>query len=351
MGGQNGILTKASEASKKTKQASEEEKLQLEIAGAFDNNGNIIDTSPFVPEGAVVTNSDISTGITIKDRNENEWTWVVVPKSITASANTQTEIETALENYTKDVVTSRNGYTDTYYAGCGYADEKAYNTAKETMLNSIKSNGGFYIGKYEVGIKENTVRNFGGDYNTEHSTEGQTAVIQKDKYPYNWVRQSQAQELSVGLSTGGKTSTLMFGIQWDLVLKYLNVSGEKSVADLTSDSSSWGNYSNVSFNVTSGSYSTNYEANWIVATEYTKPASTVLLTTGATDRNGVLNIYDLAGNVLEWTLEKASNSGGICTNRGGTYNSHGSDYPASYRGINGTNIGSTSIVGFRSTLY
>jgi len=37
----------------------------------------------------------------------------------------------------------------------------------------------------------------------------------------------------------------MFGIQWDLICKFLEIKGNSTISDINSDSSTWGNYSNV----------------------------------------------------------------------------------------------------------
>ena len=143
----------------------------------------------------------------------------------------------------------------------------------------------------------------------------------------------------------------MFGIQWDLVLTYLETSGGLTYDDLADDSSSWGNYSNVAFDITRGKYSTDYGASYTeVSGTYPKPASSVLLTTGATERNSKMNIYDLAGNVWEWTLEKSYSTDFPCVGRGGTYYDSGSRYPASFRYNNGTSD-SYDLIAFRPALY
>ena len=63
-----------------------------------------------------------------------------------------------------------------------------------------------------------------------------------------------------------------------------------------------------------------------------------------------MNIYDFAGNELEWTLENTSDSSYPCANRGGVYNDAGSDTPASYRD-NSYTTDSDFNVGFRPALY
>ena len=106
----------------------------------------------------------------------------------------------------------------------------------------------------------------------------------------------------------------MFGIQWDLVLAYLEASGV-SEGDLKNNSGLWGNYKDVIFNISRGKYSIDDGATYEqVSRTYPKPASGILLTTGTTKRNNKMNIYDLAGNVWEWTLETNTDS---CVSRGG----------------------------------
>ena len=83
---------------------------------------------------------------------------------------------------------------------------------------------------------------------------------------------------------------------------------------------------------------------------YTKPASSVMLTTGATERNSVLNIYDLAGNESEWTLEKSMNISLPSVDRGGSYNVSGSSYQASDR-YNCSTSHNNNGLSFRSALW
>ena len=61
-------------------------------------------------------------------------------------------------------------------------------------------------------------------------------------------------------------------------------------------------------------------------------------------------IYDIAGNVSEWTLEYTSNSYYPCANRGGVYSNNGDVYPAADRD-NGTTTFYGTIIGFRVSLF
>ena len=143
----------------------------------------------------------------------------------------------------------------------------------------------------------------------------------------------------------------MFGIQWDLVLKHIENKQGKTQSELKNDSTTWGNYNNAEFEITKGKYSTNYGNTFTeVKGTYPKPRSSVLLTTGATERNSVLNIYDLAGNELEWTLEKSTSTGNPSVSRGGNYSNNGSSSPASYRGSD-TPSSSSNVISFRPALW
>jgi len=311
------------------------------------------ETKPFLPIGATVVEKDLNKGVVIKDSNGNEWTWIEVPKSIyanaeynvgTAPANSEdyAKIESTMQKYAE--VYRKSGYTDEWQeeAQHGFASTEEYNNHKNTMLKSVYENGGFYIGKYEVGTE--TLR-------TSSSAAPSTPVIKEGAYPYNYVTNKQAQEKSKELATGGRTSSLMFGIQWDLVLKHIENKQGKTQEELKDNSTTWGNYNNATFEITKGKYSTDGgEIFTEVKGTYTKSASSVLLTTGATERNSVLNIYDLAGNGWEWTLEKSPNTNGPSVFRGGSCDNSGSRFPASNRHPYPTSL-SDIIIGFRPALW
>ena len=365
--GENGILTQAQNAKNRTAEAEAQEREDLDKQNELISNAiglpETSDTKPFLPEGATVTNNDLNTGVTIKDSNGNEWVWIEVPKSIytnteynggtaPTSSEDYEKIESVMIEYAKDY--REANYEDTWYSEAqhGFKTATDYESHKNSMLKSVYENGGFYIGKYEVGIKEDTNRFYGEDYQTEHPIE-QTPVIQEDKYVYNWVRCNQAQELSESLATGGRTSSLMFGIQWDLVLKHIENKQGKTNEELKNKSTDWGNYLDAKFDITKGQYSENKGETYrpVTGTYSKQQNADVLLTTGATNRNGTLNIYDLAGNMFEWTLEQYTLDAGYpCTVCGGYCNNGGNDNPASDQTYN-SSIRSTCYYGFRPALW
>ncbi len=319
-------------------------------------NGNLPstgETTPFLPDGAEVIEDDLSKGVVIKDSNGNYWTWVEVPKSIytntaynggiaPANSTDYVKIESIMQNYAKDY--RERGWTDKWQeeAQHGFASAEEYNNHKNAMLKSAYENGGFYIGRYEVGTR--TLR-------TSPDSELTTPVIQEGAYPYNWVTNKQAQEKSKELATGGKTSSLMFGIQWDLVLKHIENKQGKTQAELKDDSTEWGNCNNATFEITKGEYSIDDGKTFQkVNGTYTKPSSNVLLTTGITERNSALNIYELAGNGAEWTLEKSSYPTLPSAFRAANYTSNGSYIPASARSAFKSSSSEYEIA-FRSTLW
>ena len=326
--------------------------------GESGNLPSTADTTPFLPTGATVVEKDLNKGVVIKDSNGNEWTWIEVPKSIytnseynggtaPASSTDYAKIESTMQNYAKDYRESE--YIDTWYSEeqHGFASAEEYNNHKNTMLKSVYENGGFYIGRYEAGT--NTLR-------TSDDAELTTLVIKEGAYPYNWITNKQAQEKSKELATGGKTSSLMFGIQWDLVLKHIENKKGKTQAELKIDSTTWGNYRNATFEVTKGKYSTDYGKTFQeVNGTYTKPLFStdegILLTTGATERNSVLNIYDLAGNVSEWTLEKGVYTEFASVCRGTTCCDDSGSFDTACSRKNGDTYSGRFTVSFRPALW
>jgi len=191
--------------------------------------------------------------------------------------------------------------------------------------NSVKNNSGFYIGRYEAGATNK--RTTGNSNATVASiiSENGKPTSKANQTPYNNITLDQAKGLAESVYTG--KSDLLTGSAWDRTLGFLSEAGtnNKTLSQTSVNSGEWGNYENVSFDITntSAKYSDNYGGSYTPITEtYTKEADTpILLTTGAENRNSAKNIYDLAGNVWEWVNQRSSNSDKRCVIRGGSYSS------------------------------
>ena len=329
-------------------------------------------TTPYLPskDFKQLTETDLSTGLVIEDNLGNQYVWIEVPRTEKIYTTSGTEItegsdgkytDAEYESIEKDLQTySANYRGDTNYTDTWNSTEQTgltsdeYTELKQTMLKSVYQNGGFWIGRYETGI-ENSYRNFSNGYdstvyNEEHPIT-ETPVIKANAYPYNWVQCSQAQELASKMNSGDYTSSLIFGLQWDLVLKYLEIKG-LTESEINQNSTTWGNYfDNPDNTITSNfaKYSLDSGINWSNAT-YNEKSAGGMLTTGASNTFCKQNIYDIAGNVYEWTLEYCSTSSANCVFRGGYYEYSGEVVPASQRDI-GNSTYSTPVVGFRVTLY
>ena len=304
-----------------------------------------------------VKGTTLENGLTIQDSKGNQYVWVEVPKTsevyptaglgITAFTDEEyTKIEDDLHTYTNDY---RDGtsFKDEYYSDetTGLKSEQ-YTELKQKMLKSVYQNGGFYIGKYETGIENEPKTS--GSWSTAPT---ETPVIKQNAYPYNYVTCSQAQTLASNMESGNYTSSLMFGVQWDLVLKYLETKGTAQ-EDLKTNSTNWGNYNNNLWEITNenSKYAPN-GSGWTSGAYGKKTSnSNILLSTGASETFSKQGIYDIAGNVWEWTLEYTSSSRDPCACRGGGYNSPGHYSPAFNRVDYSTTIFDVD-VGFRVSLY
>lgn len=342
-------------------------------------NVNKEETNPenAIPNGEItVIEPDAEKGIVIKDHNDNEWVWIEVPKTIFTTNNIEDTdtIKSNLITYTRDYKnSSSNLYDDIYYSECGLTSDN-YTIEYNKMLKSIYTNGGFWLSRYEIGDNTATLKN---SIRTSISGIGGKAVSQANQIPYTYVTCAQAQQVSMRMTPDeNKTSSLLFGIQWDLVCKHLENKSGLTKGNINTFSTSWGNYCNKSLKLDRGKYNVNPgtqsnisgENEWVdfnVDTKnYVTSAQTSsnenyhqLLTTGASEQTNKMNIYDFAGNVWEWTLEKTnytttSSGSGYATIRGAYYGVRGDLFPASYRSEIGHNPTSSMwSIGFRTTLY
>ena len=155
--------------------------------------------------------------------------------------------------------------------------EKEFNN----MLASVEKYGGFYIGRYET-----------GDLNQS------TPVIRKENSSIGnqtWYNMYKRCKNIKGENTNIKTG-MIWGNQWDRTLMWLIETGNKTKEQIADDSTSWGNYKNSTFEYVRGNGGTSTK----------KENNGTIIPTGSSEYTKANNIYDLAGNVWDRTMEAHS---------------------------------------------
>ncbi len=276
-----------------------------------DKEGNRV----VVPAGFKVVNPDqtVNEGIVIEDVSANnsdtvgnQFVWI--PCTLDGSNNTLKYDRYA---FTRDDWNYRqiklNEKDEDGSHKIQRVDDTSYyfhEAISEQERISIQKYGGYYIGRYEVGC--DTAR-------TSHTTTSEIGKIQSGLNAYNWVTRDEAKNLAEKIYTG--KSRLCSSYSCDTALKFID--GEIGTYAVNSVGDNCG---------TNKLENTGYHAE--------------------------KNIYDIGGNVREWTTEVSTYTNGShpCVFRGGDYGDIALDYPAavrSYRLESFCNSG----VGFRCTLY
>ena len=301
-----------------------------------DSDNNIA----IIPQGATVSTvsgeQNINTGLVIRDDNQNEYVWIPVDidqslrlqvtsedpitgitlidpigneisvgsysgteypeTNLTPTVNGKYKVQVTTENETKTKTLmvrslyAEDGFNDWYetdeyinglieevpvlnseediYTQSGTSNRSEFavlvaanriSTETEDYSAMVNSYGGFYIGRYEAGI------------------EGGTLVSKPNIAVYNNISTESAKYLADGKYSG--MSHLVTASAWDRTLGFLLNTNNKTLSEILGSSSNWGNYA-----------------------DSTIPGTGAIADTasfGASTRAN--NIYDLAGNVSEWT--------------------------------------------------
>ena len=317
---------------------------------AEDWAGNyaVVRNLPLIPDGFYYVGGTKEDGMVISDSEDdegkgvdytcvgNQFVWVPVDYTATRTKDANgldTGFTSVFKRGEAEETSSGSGIykmTDTVSGGYKEPDASGYATESQeyyAMMKSVQKYSGFYIARFEAGDSDVISKRTA-------ATAAHKVVSKKNAYVYNYVPWGDS--ISAIGSTGAVylsqnmyknsasvVSTLCYGVQWDAAMNF--------VSDADHDIRNpikWGNYYN-----SSGDAATN---------------SGVLNTTGKNEAWKAKNIYDLAGNVAEWTMESRPTDYRV--RRGGNYDDSG------YNGYVGgrtlySPTGASGYLGFRVTLY
>ena len=160
-------------------------------------------------------------------------------------------------------------------------------------------------------------------------------------------------------------SGLITGTMWDAMMKYMEDNGV-NVKGGNSETANWGNYDTTSLtnlsgyytNVTSSGATDGFKSSKGLTTN-SGTISYTLLTTGGSEQVKQMNLYDVSGNLWEWTEEAAylknvsygtDSTYNTYVLRGGSFGDASATYPACYRDYDCAPATNTNF-GFRLALY
>ncbi|MBR2290341.1 MAG: hypothetical protein IJ867_07175, partial [Clostridia bacterium] len=302
--------------------ASEKEKRGLAASAAAGNLENTKYKGVTIPAGFAPSQIEgedtIEEGLVVIDKFGNEFVWI--PVDLDEGEDFETKYpRTLFENNSPSTDLSDNSsFVEPYGL---YENE---NDEYRAMIESVNKYKGFYIARYEAGKEEknNTI----------------VAVSKKDVEVWNNIAWGtsmreigtegavyQAKNMYSQADNIGVVSTLVYGIQWDMILRYVKENEKYNVTD----SKLWGNF--------------------VGAVGDAETFCGVIQTSGKSEFWKAKNIYDLAGNVQEWTME---GKGASRVRRGATYVADDLDeMAASYRSPLYPETNNKAGTGFRVALY
>jgi hypothetical protein len=240
--------------------------------------------TPYIPTGFKYKEGNWNIGLVIEDTLGNQFVWIPVDGTNVP--------------YAKWCTTNVSYLSTT---------EDALPLGVTSETTQITNYGGFYISRYESG-KEGT----------------NTLVSKKLKTAWNFINYTDSKILAESMyTTATLKSGLLTGTQWDTLMKWLQNSGKNII-----DSRNWGNHNDsiAPANVT---------------------GTVGLRTTGYSEIWKSNNIYDVSGNMWEWTSELSATNNIF---RGGDFCSSGLTWPTAFRNVYPGNFTHDGLA-FRIVLY
>lgn len=300
---------------------------------------NIDNTEIPIPNGFYYVGGTVNTGIVISD-NKND-----------LNAGTDTDllgnqfvwIPCTIEQFVRKDWGKQTKMNGSIYQGFASIYDDEDTEEFKNLKESISKYQGFYIGRYETSCKvnENNI------VNTSLKAESKKSIYPKTTSPnfkqgtsvknyqtgalWTSIKYDDAVKYSKNMYNNSSSvySHLPYGTEWDRIMQWLIDTNSKTYEQIVNDSTSWGTYHKNDLSYNSGTYTS--EPN----------------NTGENSNAISNNIYDLAGNLAEWTQEIMPYGR---VSRGGNYMLTGDMAPACYRAFNGEET-SSGDTGFRVALF
>ena len=318
-----------------------------------------------IPEGFVVSEKEeeqkIANGLVIKNKKDgNEFVWI--PCTITQYQNAKNAVKRNEWSHNDEYY--KNGGGDGSAWSDDYTDQDISNinaVYKTTAINeitanwekkqtevaeeSIKKYGGFYIGRYEAGIPNTEkTKEFYRDTNSEtleykidggirgattkaglESVQSLAPVSKKGVQAWNYITQPNAKIVAENMYKASSEETsvgsYLVDLQaWNHICENIYGANATKTGKSITNSSTWGNYydnSSVYNEEIEGLWAQHaWNNEWKIAEYYKKGPVTakageanndlggtnrIELPTGASEDFNNYNIYDMAGNMWEWT--------------------------------------------------
>ena len=299
-------------------------------AELLDENGNKI----VVPAGFKIVSDDttnnaqtVEQGIVVEDEKENQYVWIpcTTEESETKLQYKRTEWDVEEDHGTRasrDELTLEDAICSDDDIANGLTTERKNEIVEQVKKEklSISKYGGYYIGRYEVGNEDNTT------------------VIKAEQEPYTDIYWYQAYELAKEIGGGkGATTYLCSSFAWDTAINFIQNNGLRPDGTKAID-----------YATSTENYNENWNGKIVLDTLgniIKSKTETKRLKTGVTTAK--CNIFDMGGNVAEFTTELNLDTTEPCVLRGIDYYWNGPsgsrcDYTAEFEGASS---------GFRITLF
>lgn len=333
-----------------------------------------------VPKGFYYVGGTINTGVVISDNPADQNKYVNytlveggevkegIPSGViyNEDGTVNTQNSELKGNQFVWIPVSANEYVKKDWGKANATWERQTHTSE---LPQIQKYGGFYVGRYEAGTSnislstdvnfasQNTASSWANDNfsirdGLNHSVTGKI-TLKAGEIPYYHADYETALKLSNSMyNTDYVQSGLVTGTMWDAMMKFIAGNDDTVVT-----SSTWGNYTNgnVTYTAGKGRYATVNSSNGAMTSAFTVSNGTYnygIKTTAISEDVKKKNLYDVAGNLWEWTQEASYPNNTIesyMLRGGGFYHSY-TGYPACYRAAY-TAANTHTLFGFRPALF